>query len=167
MKPTERIGRYLVGGLAYVVGGLPILLLSSLAFLPASWLRWAGYPGDLRFVGWFTLTVLCGAATGEIRGWAYRRRNKWLLLLAVPPAAVITFAVWFTLTRLWASLWADLKQIRHPNWFILVLYLLVLYLWIRGSKYKEQAEKCKTQLEIAWEAINKQSKHCPHCGAHL
>ncbi len=153
MKPSERFQAYVIGAFA--------ILLTSLAFLPSSLLRWAGDSGDpgvLRFIGWFALTGLCGAATAEIRQWADRRRNKWLLFLAVPPAAVLAYAVWFILRRLWAGLWADLKQIRHPDWFILVLYLLMLYLWMRGSKYKEQAEKCKIQLENACEALNKQQQ---------
>ncbi len=159
MKPSERSEAYVIGALA--------ILLTSLAFLPSSLLRWAGDPGDLRFIGWFALTVVCSAAIGQIRRWAWLRKNKWLLLFAAPPAAVLAYEGWYILKRLWAGLWADLKQIRHPDWFVLVLYLLMFYLWIRGSKYKEQAEKCKIQLENACEPLNKQPSRCPHCGAHL
>jgi hypothetical protein len=102
------------------------------------------------------LTGLCLAAIGVIREWADRSHKKSLLWLLTLPLAVITYEVWFILKRLWVGLWADVKQIRHPDWFVLVLYLLALYLWMRGSKYKEQAQKCKIQLENAREALNKQ-----------
>jgi hypothetical protein len=163
MKPSERFEAYVMG----ILGILLIFLLTSLAFLPPSLLRWAGDPADLRFIGWYTLTIFCLAVIGGIRNWAWLRKNKWLLLFAVPPLAVITYEGWFILNRLWAGVWADLKQIRHPNWFILVLYLLMLYLWMRGSKHKEQADKCKIQLENACQALKKQPSHCPHCGAQL
>jgi uncharacterized membrane protein YfcA len=142
-------------------------------FLPASQGRWTGDPlggpyGDFIFIGWFVLTGICAVAIGAILSWAYHRKNKWLLLLAVPPAAEVVFAVGFILRRLWASLWAELKPIWHANnWFPFVLCSLALYLWIRGNKYREQAERYKTQLEIAWEALNKQPSRCPHCGAPL
>jgi uncharacterized membrane protein YfcA len=169
MKPSERFQAYVAGGFGILVACGFGILFSSFAFLPSSWFhKWIEDPGELRFVGWFTITGLCCAATGAIRGWAARRRNNWLLLLAVPPAAVLAYVTWFILTRLSASLWADLKPIWHANnWFPFVLCSLALYLWIRGNKYKERAERCKTQLEIAWEAINKQSRRCPHCGAQL
>jgi len=51
-----------------------------------------------------------------------------------------------------------LKQIQHPDWFVLVLYFLIVYFWMRGSKYKEQAEQWKIQWEIACEALNKQQQ---------
>jgi hypothetical protein len=162
MKPSEPFQPYLIRGIA--------ILLASLAFLPPSLLRWAGDtgdPGDLRFVGWFMLTGLCLGAIGEIQDWAGRSHKKSLLWLLTLPLAVLAYEVWFILKRLWAGLWADLEQIRHPDWFVLVLYLLTWYLWMRGRKYKEQAEKCKIQLENACEALKKQPSRCPHCGAHL
>jgi hypothetical protein len=150
MKPSERSEAYIIGAVA--------ILLTSLAFLPSSLLRWAGDPGDLRFIGWYGLTVLCLGGIGMILDWAGRSHKKFLLWLLTLPLAVIAYEVWFILKRLWVGVWADWKQIRHPNWFVLVLYLLMLYLWIRGSKYKEQAEKWKIQWEIACEALKKQQQ---------
>jgi len=97
MKPSERSQAYVIGALA--------ILLTSLAFLLPPLLRGAGDPGDLHFIGWYMLTVLCLAAIGELRSQAHLRKNKWLLLFAVPPLALLTYEAWFILRRLWASLW--------------------------------------------------------------
>lgn len=188
MKPSDRYETYIIGGIA--------ILSVSLAFLPSSLLSRIGDPVGFRFIGWFVLTALCGAAIAEI----LELRNKWLRLLAVPPAAVLAYVGWYILKRLWAGLWADLKQIRDllqgknaggdaPDWFVLLLFLLILYFWMRVSEYKEKAEQCKIQLENACEALNKQQQpaqqiseaqagpagtpkeplpsRCPHCGAQL
>jgi len=147
MKPSERFQAYVIGAVA--------ILFTSLAFLPPSLLRWAGDPGDLRFVGWFALTAVCLAAIGEIRSWASLRQNKWLLLFAVPPFAVLTYEAWY-LTKL-----AALGLIREWRGFFGLFWVaLTIYLWYRGNDYKEQAK-------MANAILHQQPRRCPHCGAQL
>ena len=156
MRPSER--------LQYVIGALVVILFISLAFLPSSLLRWAGdHPGDdpgtLRFIGWFVLTGLCGAATGAIRQWADRRKNKWLLFLAVPPAAVLAYAVWFIFKRIVTGLARDPATL----WTILFLIWVFLtwWLWEERRQYKKETESWKAALQ------QQQPSRCPHCGAQL
>jgi hypothetical protein len=139
---------------AYFIGALAVLL-ASLALLPSSVLQWAGNPDDLHFFGWFTLTGVCMAGTGEIRRQAHLRKNKWLLLFAIPPLAVLTYEAWF-ITRL-----AALGIIREwRGFFALAWMALTIYLWYRGNDYKEQAKWANSML-------HRQSNRCSQCGAQV
>src|ERR1700730_11801944 len=109
---------------------------------------------DIVGVLWFVGTVLCMAAVGQIRRWAYLRRNRWLLLFLIPPVAVLVYEGWFVLkvvTRDVARNWL--------GWFGLGWGALTWYLWERGNEYKKDVKAARGML--------REPRRCRHCGADL
>jgi hypothetical protein len=151
MKPSERYQ-------AYVIGIFGILFV-SLTFLPSSLLSRVGDPGDLRFIGWFLLTGLCLGAIGAIKGWADRRKSKWLLMFGVVPLSIVSYEASYILKRIAIGLGRDPATL----WTILFLVWVFLTWWLWGERrqYKEEIENWRAAFQ------QQQPSRCPHCGAHL
>jgi hypothetical protein len=156
MKPPERFEKDVIGA---VIGAPLVILLTSLAFLPSSLLRRAGDPKDLRFIGYFMLTILCLVAIGGIGSEAHLRKNKWLLLFAVPPLAVLTYEGWYILKRIVVGLARDPATL----WTILFLIWVFLtwWLWEERRQYKKEIESWRSAFQ------QQQPSRCPHCGAEI
>lgn len=111
--------------------------------------------GNLILFGWFMGNVLCLAAIVVIRDWAKRLRNWWLLLLAVPPSAVLAYQAWVFSKAFIIEMLREWRAV-----LILAWILLTLYLWMRGNDYRERARSADY-------ALSRQPSRCPNCGAHL
>jgi hypothetical protein len=96
---------------------------------------------------------------GGIPGEAHLRKNKWLLLFAVPPLAVLAYEGWYILKRIVVGLARDPATL----WTILFLIWSVLtwWLWKERREYKKEIEGWKTAFQ------QQQPSRCPHCGAEI
>jgi hypothetical protein len=105
------------------------------------------------------LTGVCLAAIGAARSEGHLRENKWSLLFAVPPLAVLAYEGWYILKRIVVGLARDPATL----WTILFLIWAVLtwWLWEERREYKKEIEGWKTAFQ------QQQPSRCPHCGAEI